>query len=64
MIIFITIIIKELLLPVRVIKVDPVTGDPIRDANGFCIKCSPGKKIQKLTILKARINKNKDKSCP
>jgi len=33
---------QELLLPLRLIKVDPDTGDPIRDTNGLCIKCIPG----------------------
>ncbi|XP_049764000.1 long-chain fatty acid transport protein 1-like [Schistocerca cancellata] len=28
--------------PVILIKVDEETGEPIRDANGFCIRCNPG----------------------
>lgn len=28
--------------PVILIKVDEETGEPIRDANGFCIRCKPG----------------------
>ena len=29
------------LLPLKLIKVDKQTGDPLRDANGFCIRCGP-----------------------
>ncbi|KAL1123801.1 hypothetical protein AAG570_001572 [Ranatra chinensis] len=28
--------------PISVIKVDPVSGDPIRDVHGLCIICKPG----------------------
>lgn len=28
--------------PISVIKVDEITGEPIRDAKGLCIKCEPG----------------------
>jgi hypothetical protein len=29
--------------PIAIIRVDPHTGDPIRDAKGLCIQCQPGK---------------------
>ena len=28
-------------LPLKLIKVDKTTGEPLRDENGFCIKCQP-----------------------
>lgn len=28
--------------PISIIKVDQITGEPIRDANGLCIVCGPG----------------------
>lgn len=34
--------IQERLLPLYIIKVDKETGEPIRDANGFCIETDPG----------------------
>lgn len=34
--------IVDKLLPLKLIKVDKATGDPIRDTNGFCIPCGPG----------------------
>lgn len=30
------------LYPVHVIKVNPETGEPLRDHNGLCIRCEPG----------------------
>lgn len=30
--------------PVSLIKVDPYTGEPIRDRNGICIRCKPGER--------------------
>ena len=30
------------LFPVSTIRVDSVTGEPIRDKNGMCIHCVPG----------------------
>ncbi|CAD5113864.1 DgyrCDS3028 [Dimorphilus gyrociliatus] len=30
--------------PVTLIKVDPYTGEPIRDRNGICIRCKPGER--------------------
>jgi hypothetical protein len=29
--------------PIAIIRVDPHTGDPIRDAKGLCIRCKAGK---------------------
>jgi hypothetical protein len=29
--------------PIAIVRVDPQTGDPIRDAKGLCIRCQPGK---------------------
>lgn len=34
--------IVEKLLPLRLIRVDEVTGEPIRGADGFCERCEPG----------------------
>ena len=31
----------SLSLPLKLIKVDKTTGEPLRDENGFCIKCQP-----------------------
>lgn len=28
--------------PITIIKVNPATGDPIRNSNGLCIRCGPG----------------------
>ncbi|KAK9510368.1 hypothetical protein O3M35_005169 [Rhynocoris fuscipes] len=28
--------------PISIIKVDPYSGEPVRDANGLCIPCQPG----------------------
>ena len=28
-------------LPLKLIKVDEVTGEPLRDESGFCIQCPP-----------------------
>ncbi|XP_023345858.1 long-chain fatty acid transport protein 4 [Eurytemora carolleeae] len=33
---------QEILLPLMIIKVDPVSGEPIRDQDGCCIRCKPG----------------------
>jgi solute carrier family 27 fatty acid transporter 1/4 len=30
------------LLPLYLIRVDKNTGEPLRDADGFCIRCEPG----------------------
>ena len=30
------------LLPFRLIRVDPETGEPLRDKNGLCQTCEPG----------------------
>ena len=35
-------VLKELLLPLLVIKVDEETGEPIRNSQGLCIECQPG----------------------
>ena len=32
----------ERLLPLKLIKVNSETGEPLRDDNGFCIRCQPG----------------------
>ena len=34
--------VKELLLPLMIIRVDPVTGEPVRDSAGLCIRALPG----------------------
>lgn len=28
--------------PISIIKVDPFSGEPIRDKNGLCMPCAPG----------------------
>lgn len=28
--------------PISIIRVDPETCEPIRDANGLCMRCNPG----------------------
>ena len=33
--------IVDKLLPLKLIKVDKATGEPLRDANGFCVSCQP-----------------------
>lgn len=33
---------QELLLPLLLVKLDPETGEPCRDSQGFCIPCEPG----------------------
>jgi solute carrier family 27 fatty acid transporter 1/4 len=30
------------LYPVRLVRVDETTGEPIRGKNGLCIQCKPG----------------------
>ncbi|XP_068234589.1 long-chain fatty acid transport protein 4-like [Palaemon carinicauda] len=39
-------------LPCYLIKVDEETGEPIRDANGLCIKCKPGESGEFVGIIK------------
>ena len=34
--------ILPMLYPVTLVKVDPVTGEPIRDKNGLCLHAQPG----------------------
>lgn len=31
--------------PVSLIKVEPSTGEPIRNEKGLCIRCEPGKQL-------------------
>ena len=33
---------QQLLLPLYVIKVDPETGEPVRNEQGFCVETEPG----------------------
>jgi solute carrier family 27 fatty acid transporter 1/4 len=28
--------------PIRLLKVDPCTGEFVRDARGYCVRCKPG----------------------
>lgn len=37
--------------PVTLIKVEPSTGEPIRDEKGLCIRCEPGKIFIKVKAL-------------
>ena len=34
--------VKDIILPLFVIEIDEITGEPIRDSNGFIKKCTPG----------------------
>ena len=35
---------------------DPETGEPVRDSNGLCIKCDPGKSQGSKGIRQSLIN--------
>ncbi len=39
--------IAPMLYPVTLIKVDKDTGEPVRDRNGVCIQCGPGRDLSK-----------------
>ena len=34
--------IAPMLYPVTLVKIDPVTGEPVRDKNGVCVHAQPG----------------------
>ncbi|EYB87131.1 hypothetical protein Y032_0268g804 [Ancylostoma ceylanicum] len=40
------------LYPIRLIKVDPETGELVRDANGLCIPCRPGELGEMVGVIK------------
>lgn len=42
------------LYPVRLIKVDQETGEPIRDVNGLCIPCRPGEIGEMVGVIKSK----------
>lgn len=42
---FVPVILRHI-LPAYLIKVDEETGEPLRDENGLCIMCKPGKWTQ------------------
>jgi solute carrier family 27 fatty acid transporter 1/4 len=42
---------REILQPLYIIRVDKVTGDPLRNADGFCIKTDIGNQVVILSSL-------------
>ncbi|OQR66489.1 long-chain fatty acid transport protein 4-like [Tropilaelaps mercedesae] len=39
-------------IPMRIIKVDPVTGTPLRDSRGRCVTCRPGEAGEIVAIIR------------
>ena len=40
------------LYPVTLVKVDPVTGEPVRDRNGVCVHAGPGESLSAFSFFK------------